>query len=127
MLHKYLAIVLLTFIVGCVGLNDTTALIKKGDWTAIGERDGMRGLPSRSIADLDKLALSAGVESVNLGNYETGYNTGIERYCDVGNAYEIGLSGMQYLGVCAYKSDGLRFQMQWQRGYDYFQAGDSSF
>lgn len=127
MLNKYLMVILTAFMLGCVGVNDTNALIKKGDWKAVGESDGMRGLPARSVSDLDSLALKAEVTSVDLFSYEAGYNSGIERYCDVGNAYDIGLSGMQYMGVCAYRTDGLRFQMQWQRGYDYFRAGDSSF
>lgn len=112
---------------GCAGLDDTNALIKEGNWVAIGERDGVRGLPSRSLSDLDELAQQAGAENADVGNYERGYHQGIERYCDIDNAYDIGLSGMQYLGVCAYTADGLRFRMEWQRGYDYFSAGDSSF
>lgn len=127
MVHKFLVVFFAALFVGCAGFDDSNALIQQGNWFAIGERDGVRGLPSRSLSELDKLAQSAGGKNVDVGGYEKGYQDGIERYCDVNNGYDIGLSGMQYLGVCAYKSDGLRFRMEWQRGYDHFNAGDNSF
>lgn len=120
-----LSIFLITFLTACAG--DIDALAKQGDWFAVGEQDGVRGLPSRSLSDLNKLAEKTGSINLSVGNYEAGYHVGIEKYCDVNNAYEIGLSGMQYLGVCAYRADGLRFRMEWQRGYDYFSAVDSSY
>ena len=127
MFNKYISFFLALFIVGCVNIDNIDSLIKKGNWVVVGERDGARGLPSRSLTELDVLADAAGVQKVDIISYEDGYNTGIEKFCDVGNAYSIGLSGMQYFGVCSYKSDGLRFRMEWQRGFDHFQAGDGSF
>ncbi len=127
MFNKCIPPFLALFIVGCVSVDSIDSLIKKGNWVVVGERDGVRGLPSRSLTELDVLANAVGVEKVDIVSYENGYNSGIEKFCDVGNAYSIGLSGMQYFGVCSYKSDGLRFRMEWQRGFDHFQAGDRSF
>lgn len=127
MINRYLSVFLVAVLVGCAGFDDTNALIKEGKWVPIGERDGVRGLPSRPLSDLNQLAQQAGVDAVDIAGYERGYNEGIDRYCDIANAYNIGLSGMQYFGVCAYKLDGLRFKMEWQRGFDYFTSGDSTF
>lgn len=118
---------LVLMMVGCVSSQDAVSLIEKGDWQAVGEQDGVRGLPSRTMSELDALAQRAGVEHVDVGDYEAGYNLGVDRYCDVANAYDIGLSGMQYLGVCSYLPDGLRFQMEWQRGFQDFQSADQTF
>ncbi|WP_407331274.1 DUF2799 domain-containing protein [Enterovibrio sp. 27052020O] len=127
MLNKFLTSLLALLLVGCVNIEATESLVQKGDWQAVGERDGVRGLPSRSMSDLDELASKAGVQHVDVGDYEAGYNEGIDRYCDVNNAYDIGLSGMQYLGVCANQEDGMRFQMQWRRGFEDFQSADQTF
>ncbi|MDD1782996.1 DUF2799 domain-containing protein [Enterovibrio sp. ZSDZ35] len=127
MLKKSGVLFLAALMVGCAGIEDTTNLVQQGDWTAVGERDGVRGLPSRSMSDLQALAAKAGVDAVNVAEYEQGYNEGVDRYCDVNNAYEIGLSGMQYLGVCANMENGVRFELEWQRGFEDFQSADQTF
>ncbi|WP_255555710.1 DUF2799 domain-containing protein [Enterovibrio paralichthyis] len=122
-----LASLVMLLMVGCAAVQNAESLVKEGKWQAVGEQDGVRGLPSRSMTDLEELAQRAGVDNVDVNEYEAGYNEGIDRYCDVGNAYDIGLSGMQYLGVCSYLPDGLRFQMEWQRGFEDFQSADQTF
>ena len=36
------------------------------------------------------------------------------------HAYQIGLSGQVYEGVCSGTEDAQRFRMEWQRGWDEF-------
>lgn len=127
MLKKSLVSLVALTMVGCAAMENTESLVQKGDWLAVGEQDGLRGIPSRSVSDLNALAQRAGVEYVGVNDYETGYADGVDRYCHLGNAYDIGLSGMQYLGVCSNKPDGLRFQMEWQRGFEDFQSADQTF
>ncbi|MEZ8148630.1 DUF2799 domain-containing protein [Enterovibrio norvegicus] len=125
---KSIALSLLVMtMVGCVSIDSAESLAAEGKWQAIGESDGVRGLPSRSLSDLAELAQKAGVASANVGNYESGYMSGVDKYCDVNNAYDIGLSGFRYLGVCANAPDGLRFQMEYQRGFEDFQYADQTF
>ena len=127
MLKKSLVSLVALMVVGCASVGDVESLAKKGDWLAVGEQDGLRGIPSRSMSDLNDLAQRVGVKNVDVSDYESGYEEGVDRYCSLNNAYDIGLSGMQYLGVCANKPDGLRFQMQWQRGFEEFQSADQTF
>ncbi|WP_028024628.1 DUF2799 domain-containing protein [Enterovibrio calviensis] len=127
MFKKSLTALLAVVLVGCVHIEGSDSLIQKGDWQTVGVRDGERGVPSKSMASLKKLAVKAGVDNVDVGDYEAGYNEGVDRYCNVDNAYDIGLSGMQYLGVCSSKEDGVRFQLQWQRGFEDFQSADQTF
>lgn len=127
MLKKSVVSLVALMVVGCASVGDAESLVKKGDWQAVGEQDGLRGIPSRSMSDLNELAQRAGGQNVDVSDYESGYAEGVDRYCSLDNAYDIGLSGMQYLGVCANRPDGLRFQMQWQRGFEDFQSADQTF
>ncbi|MGF1705585.1 DUF2799 domain-containing protein [Enterovibrio baiacu] len=126
MVKKIALSLLVMTMVGCVSIDSAESLAAEGKWQAIGESDGVRGLPSRSLSDLAELARKAGV-AANVNNYESGYASGVDKYCDVNNAYDIGLSGFQYLGVCANTPDGLRFQMEYQRGFEDFQSADQTF
>ena len=112
-------LVCLGVISACNSLYSPETLAQKGEWSVIGVHDGERGLPSRSLADLQKLA---GNNPIDFNTYDAGYQQGIERYCNVNNAYSLGLTGIQYSGVCANQPDGLQFQMEWRRGYLTYQT-----
>lgn len=127
MIRLILTLIVMFSLSACGSFQGNLALVKKGDWQAVGQRDGERGLPSRSLSELQSLAKKAGVQQADISDYESGYQAGLERYCNVGNAYDIGLSGMQYNGVCNNQDDGLQFQMEWQRGFNDFQIGGGGF
>ncbi|OBT07291.1 hypothetical protein A9264_07565 [Vibrio sp. UCD-FRSSP16_10] len=88
------------------------ALVAKGDWKGIGYADGMKGKTQRSYATLNELG------SANMGAYEEGYSQGVKEYCNPNFAYQIGLSGQYYNGVCEGSEDALKFRMEWQRGWN---------
>ncbi len=105
----------------------TETLVKQNKWYEVGLRDGERGLTSRSMSELNVLAKNNGLFAPNVVKYETGYKIGIDRFCNLDNAYDIGLSGMNYNGVCANQPDGLQFSMDWQRGFSDFQSSGNSY
>lgn len=90
----------------------TAQLAKAGEWHQIGYQDGIKGQESRSMANLNQLG------TVNFSQYEQGYQAGIEEYCNPDLAYQIGLSGQDYLGVCNGMPQGKKFRLQWQRGWN---------
>ena len=106
------------FVSACSNMYSVEALAKKGEWYQIGYRDGARGLASRPASELKQLAKGA---IADFSAYDKGYKQGIDEYCIVGNAYSIGLAGMPYHGVCSFSPDGLRFNLEWQRGYQAYQ------
>lgn len=122
MFYRVLVLLSCWLLAACGANYQTEKLAKQGDWFAIGLSDGEKGLPSRNIGDLTRLAdLAKDNNFVDFAAYDEGYNQGIARFCVVGNAYSIGLAGMPYHGVCSNLPEGLQFNLEWQRGYQAFQ------
>ncbi|ODA30513.1 hypothetical protein A8L45_20050 [Veronia pacifica] len=96
--------------------------IESGDWYLLGKLDGERGALAKSEKDVSLLAERAG-KSAKYDLYDAGYHAGNRMYCNVHNAYNIGLSGSPYRGVCDYHSDASLFRTEWQRGHDTHQYG----
>ncbi len=84
-----LALVLLA---GCAATTEDLA--KSGDWYQIGYQDGIAGHTSRSVKELKTLG------TANPGDYDRGYLEGVAEYCNPDFAYQMGLSGQYYEGVC---------------------------
>ncbi|WP_159655789.1 DUF2799 domain-containing protein [Vibrio atypicus] len=87
-------------------------LAQEGNWYEIGYQDGVSGHTQRSVKNLSKLG------SAKYGEYEQGYLEGVDEYCNPNFAYQIGLSGQYYEGVCEGTQYGQKFRMEWQRGWN---------
>ncbi|MGF1754505.1 DUF2799 domain-containing protein [Vibrio makurazakiensis] len=104
------AVLVLAALSGCsASVQD---LAQQGDWLEIGYRDGVKGNSQRTYKEMTSLG------TVDQASYDTGYQQGVEEYCDPNHAYQIGLSGQYYEGVCAGFEDAQIFRMEWQRGWD---------
>jgi len=111
MLCNKIAILALSFlIVACS--SSQIHLAQQGDWYEIGFSDGIKGLHSRSYNQLQELG------QVNQAEYDQGYFHGITDYCNPDFAYQIGLSGQYYEGVCEGTDGAQKFRMEWQRGWN---------
>ncbi|MDF2155466.1 DUF2799 domain-containing protein [Vibrio sp. CAU 1672] len=102
--------IVLALLAGCTAT--TQELAQSGDWYQIGYQDGVAGHTPRSAKALNKLG------SVRQGDYDQGYLKGIEEYCNPNVAYQIGLSGQYYEGVCEGTQQAQKFRMEWQRGWN---------
>lgn len=98
------------FLFGCS--SSVEELVRSGDWYQVGYHDGVTGHSSRSIKELNALG------QANSGDYDRGYLQGVNEYCNPNFAYQIGLSGNYYEGVCESLPDGQKFRMEWQRGWN---------
>ncbi|ODW89529.1 hypothetical protein BBL97_11120 [Vibrio parahaemolyticus] len=52
------------------------------------------------------------------GDYDRGYLEGVAEYCNPDFAYQMGLSGQYYEGVCEGTEQAQKFRMEWQRGWN---------
>ncbi len=100
----------LTFLSACA--PSQSELAAKGDWQAIGYQDGIKGVTARNYQSLTDLG------EANIAEYNQGYLEGIKEFCDPQFAYQIGLSGQYYEGVCEGLPEGQKFRMEWQRGWN---------
>lgn len=106
-------LVLLSLPVVLFGCSSTVEeLAREGNWREVGYADGIKGRHSRSMADLQALG------QVNQVEYDQGYLEGNREYCNPDFAYQIGLSGQYYEGVCEGTEEAQRFRMEWQRGWN---------
>ncbi|OOE60461.1 hypothetical protein BZG13_01385 [Salinivibrio sp. ML323] len=121
MIKTFFSLWVVALLVGCAA-STTQGLVGEQNWYGLGEQDGQRGLPQRSLKNLQTLASQAGERmNANYLDYEQGYLQGIDAYCDPTHAYQLGLDGNPYMGVCESRPGSQRFRMEWQRGYNDFQ------
>jgi len=97
-------------VIGCV--SSEMDLAADGDWYEIGYSDGIKGRTQRSHKVLSELG------HVHQADYDQGYLAGLDSYCNPDHAYQIGLSGTYYEGVCEGRDNAQKFRMEWQRGWD---------
>lgn len=105
-------IITTSLFIGLMGCSASIQqLAKEGDWSEIGYRDGLRGQTQRSYRSLSEYG------QANQADYEQGYLKGVTEYCDPNHAYQIGVSGFYYEGVCEGTEQAQQFRMEWQRGW----------
>ncbi|HHX8274476.1 TPA: DUF2799 domain-containing protein [Vibrio diabolicus] len=100
----------LALLAGCAATMEDLA--KSGDWHQIGYQDGVAGHTSRTMSELRELG------SVKQSDYDQGYLEGLREYCNPAFAYQMGLSGQYYEGVCEGTEQAQKFRMEWQRGWN---------
>jgi len=69
------------------------------DWRTIGYEDGVQGRSEARISGHRKACARHGV-GLNLETYRSGWDEGVQRYCQAGNGYHQGRRGKSYGGVC---------------------------
>ena len=114
-MKKWLLLGSILLLCGCA-VSDKE-LAEKGNWYQIGYRDGIAGLSQRSNHSLSELGLA------NQSEYDVGYMDGVDQYCNPNFAYQVGLSGQYYEGVCDGLKTGNRYRMEWQRGWEQYNRG----
>lgn len=92
--------------------NTAEDYVQAGDWASLGYSDGIKGKQNRTGSQLSKLG------NVNVNDYAEGYLKGNKEYCNPKYAYQIGVSGHYYEGVCEGTPDSQKFRMEWQRGWN---------
>ncbi|QKK10707.1 MAG: DUF2799 domain-containing protein [Pseudomonadota bacterium] len=84
-------------LVGCTTLNKSECL--QADWRTIGLEDGAQGHPLTRIGEHRKACAQYGVRT-DLPSYEAGHREGARLFCIPRTAYQLGLRGGTYHGIC---------------------------
>jgi hypothetical protein len=113
-----LLIITLVFINGCATLSREDCL--QGSWFNLGLRDGRAGATYNRLGQHQKACLEYGV-SINTKHYNEGREQGLEDYCQIDNAVEMGLNGHRYQSVCPPEIHRV-FQRYNQAAYDVYQC-----
>ncbi len=110
MIKKLTLVLTAGLLFGCASSNEQLA--EDGNWYQIGYQDGVAGHTQRSLKELSELGSVVG------SDYDAGYLEGVNEYCNADFAYQMGLSGQYYEGVCEGTEEAQRFRMEWQRGWN---------
>jgi len=101
---------------GCATLSKQECLV--GDWQAIGYNDGVAGHYSDRLASHTEACAKANV-TPNYQAWERGRKLGLQQYCTINNAYNIGRRGRQLNNVCPITMANT-LQVANQKGLDYY-------
>jgi hypothetical protein len=82
---------------GCATMNESEC--RTANWFDVGMRDGLNGEPASRLYEHNKSCSEFGIRPQEQ-RYSEGRNKGLREYCRLGNAFETGLKGQQYKGVC---------------------------
>jgi hypothetical protein len=88
---------------GCASLSRQECL--RGDWAAIGYKDGLDGRPATRLSDHFEACTDYGV-SPNPTVYRNAWASGVRVYCQPDGGFEAGASGKTYHGVCPPELEG---------------------
>ena len=101
---------------GCATLSKQECRI--GDWQAIGYNDGVAGYHSDRLASHTKACAKASI-APDYQAWERGRKLGLQQYCTVNNAYNIGRRGRPLNTVCPIAM-AHTLQTANQKGLDYY-------
>ena len=101
---------------GCATLSKQECMV--GDWQTIGYNDGVAGYRSDRLVSHTKACAKAGV-APDYQAWERGRQSGLQQYCTVNNAYNVGRRGRQLNTVCPV-ANARMLQQANQQGLDYY-------
>ena len=87
---------------GCATLDEGEC--RTVDWYDLGIRDGSAGWAASRVEEHAKACADFGIRP-DRARYEDGRRVGLVDYCRLENAFDVGLAGKTYHGVCPPKID----------------------
>jgi len=114
----FIFIIILSSISGCATLSREDCL--QGSWFELGLNDGRMGRTFKRLGQHQKACLEYGIY-LDKEQYNTGRKEGLQDYCRLDNAIDLGLQGRRYQSVCPSNihTTFLRYN---QAAYDVYQC-----
>lgn len=103
-MQRLLSVLVVLLVAGCATLSREDCA--RGDWAGLGLNDGRAGEPGSRFDEHQKACREYGI-AVDQEAYLSGRDQGLQDYCRLDNAFQIGLSGKPYHHVCPPSIDGL--------------------
>lgn len=103
---------------GCATMSPEECAV--ADWRALGAVDGERGETLATFENRQQTCAKNGIVA-DFDAYKLGRADGLVSFCRPERAFQFGLDGGAYRGVCPAETD-TAFRMNWERGYAVYQA-----
>lgn len=116
MFIKRLAIFVLSLSLFSCAVPYVKENVTKGNWEALGVLDAEKGQVKKSPEYLKKLLDEYNSVTVDYHAYEKAYNLGLDTYCELENAFLLGLAEQPYIGVCRKYPNAIEFYERWNAG-----------
>jgi hypothetical protein len=94
---NFLAVAAVLALSGCASMSADECLTV--DWQTVGFEDGSRGYTADRLGTHRKACAKHGV-TPNFAAYQSGHAQGVEAFCQPGRAFNYGVNGGNYNGVC---------------------------
>lgn len=82
---------------GCSTLSENEC--RSADWYRLGAKDGQQGELTSLLDEHKESCARYGIRP-DENQYLAGREAGLKRYCQLGNAFHLGMNGEEYKGVC---------------------------
>lgn len=92
------AALVVTALSGCASMNADECATS--DWSAVGYEDGSRGYTTERFGSHRKACAKHGI-TADFQAYQSGRDQGLVEFCQPGRAFNYGVNGGNYNGVCA--------------------------
>ena len=96
-LRPLILLAAITLLPACATLDEGEC--RTADWYDMGVRDGLNGEPASRLHEHNKACAKYGIRPLEPRYFE-GRNRGLQEYCRFDNAFQTGLKGQRYQGVC---------------------------
>ncbi len=98
---------------GCAAVSEDEC--RSQNWVQIGYDAGVVGKTADFVDNVQRQCASYGIDA-NMAELRGGYRNGLRYYCANLDAYELGVSGGYYYGVCS----SPRIARDWERGREVY-------
>ncbi len=96
-MKRWLSLLGVLWLSGCSTLSEQDC--RQGNWFQIGIRDGRFGEPT-SVLEAHQTACNKYAVNIDTNAYLAGREQGLQSYCELENAFRLGLNGSRYKGTC---------------------------
>ncbi|WP_028864081.1 DUF2799 domain-containing protein [Psychromonas aquimarina] len=112
-MHKVCVLLLALLLTSCSANYDNSG---SPNWFKTGERSAVSGELLVSAVNLAKEMKLDAVTASDYEEYLQGYQQGLDKFCDVNNAFLMGAKGHRYHGQCEGRRNEPQFKYEWARG-----------
>ncbi|RJG42314.1 DUF2799 domain-containing protein [Motilimonas pumila] len=113
---KYLTLLIFSIFLSACATTEQQMFAAESNWFELGKYDGEQGFNEKSQKDLTKLGDNIDLASLDVEQYQKGYQEGLDSYCVLSNAWVLGATGQPYSGVCENRQNGWQFHENWVSG-----------
>ncbi len=114
-IKQVVPIILFGFLTACSSTAEVTKSTDS-DWGGVAQKDVNNGFPERSQEALLKLSKQTEISVEDYQAYKSAYQEALVEYCEIENAFKLGIANKPYTNACEKFEHGAEFKRRWDAG-----------